>query len=72
VLPTLWPSDTVVLYEVGKTSYTQLGVAHVVAANGRFTISEPVAPGTRTYSVQFVPVGGLAPVSTTIRITVKR
>jgi len=63
---------TVVLYEVGKTSDTQLGVEERVPANGKFTITQPVAPGTRTYSVQFIPVGGLTPVSATIRITLRR
>jgi hypothetical protein len=63
---------TVVLYEVGKTSDTQLGVQQKVPGNGKFTITQPVAPGTRTYSVQFLPVGGLSAVSATIKITLKR
>ena len=62
----------VVLYEVGKSSDTQLGVEQKVPANGKFTISQPVTPGTRTYSVQFIPVGGLTPVSATIKITLRR
>jgi hypothetical protein len=62
---------TVVLYEVGKTSDTQLGIERTVPANGVFTISQSVAPGTRRYSVQFLPVGGLPPVSATIVITLK-
>jgi hypothetical protein len=63
---------TVVLYEVGKTSDTQLGGEETVPANGKFTITQPVASGTRTYSVQFIPVGGLTPVSATIKITLTR
>jgi hypothetical protein len=62
---------TVVLYEVGKTSDTQLGVEQTVPANGRFTITQPVASGTHTYSVQFIPVGGLSPISATIKITLR-
>jgi hypothetical protein len=62
---------TVVLYEVGKTSLAQLGEAKTVSANGAFTLTEPAAPGTRTYSVQFIPVGGLSPVSATIRISLR-
>jgi hypothetical protein len=62
----------VVLYEVGKSSDTQLGGEQMVPANGRFTITQPVASGTRTYSVQFIPVGGLTPVSATIKITLRR
>jgi len=64
-------SATVVLNEVATTSDTQLGEAKTIATNGAFTFSEPAAAGTRTYSVQFIPVEGLSPVAATIRITLK-
>ena len=46
-------------------------VLTITATNGAFTFSEPAAAGTRTYSVQFIPVEGLSPVAATIRITLK-